>query len=90
MIVYELKKKSSRAQVNLLEYESVILDAYAYYCPGVEVEVYQRYYTVDIDDIPKKLAQKIGEAIAQSSLGQYASRYPYGNNKVSVQLFHRK
>lgn len=90
MIIYELKKKTTRMQVNLLEHESTILEAYAYYCPGVEVEVYQQYYTVDIDDIPKKLAQKIGEAIAQGSLGQYASRYPYGNNKVSVQLFHRK
>lgn len=90
MISYELKKKSYRMQVNLLEHESAILEAYAYYCPGVEVEVFERYYTVDIDDIPKGLAQKIGEEIGKTPLGQYALRYPYGNNKVSIQIFHRK
>lgn len=92
MIIYELKKKDYRMQVNLLEYESVILDAYDCYCPGVKVEVFRHHYTVDLDHIPKRLAQKIGEAIAKSGLGRYAMRYRYGVNKdkESVQLFHRK
>ncbi len=92
MIIYEIKKKDTRMEVDLREHESSILDAYDCYCPGVEVEVFQQYYTVDLDHIPKRLAQKIGEAIAKSGLGRYAMRYRYGVNKdkESVQLFHRK
>ncbi len=84
--MYKPRNKDMLDSVGLRDYESIIKEAYALYCPAVKVEVFSDHYIIDGDFTNAQL-RNAGRHIAKSGLGKHSRTYK-SKSGTSIQLFY--